>query len=110
VTTAPIRRHIDNAMVKAIVRAFRWREMLESSYATIAEIATAEKPDIVEAIFGGRQPAVVRLAGLMRPFSGGVAGVLSINRAVEGGFSSYGLAVSLRCADHGGTCPKLLFG
>jgi hypothetical protein len=25
VTTVPVRRHIDNAMVKAIARAFRWR-------------------------------------------------------------------------------------
>ncbi|MGZ8403726.1 MAG: hypothetical protein ACXWVR_10810 [Rhodoplanes sp.] len=31
-------------MVKAIARAFRWREMLENGkYATIAEIAAAEK-------------------------------------------------------------------
>ena len=31
-------------MVKAIARAFRWRDMLESGeYATIAEIAAAEK-------------------------------------------------------------------
>ena len=37
VTTAPVCRHIDNAMVKAIARAFRWREMLENGkYATIA--------------------------------------------------------------------------
>jgi hypothetical protein len=44
VTTAPIRRHIDNAMVKAIGRAFRWRAMLENrTHATIAEIAAAEK-------------------------------------------------------------------
>jgi hypothetical protein len=44
VTTAPIHRHIDNAMVKSIARAFRWREMLESGeYATIREIAEAEK-------------------------------------------------------------------
>jgi hypothetical protein len=61
-------------MAKAIARAFRWREMLESgAYATIAEIAVAEKingsyfgrvlrltllaPDIVEAILSGRQSA-----------------------------------------------------
>jgi hypothetical protein len=86
VITAPVRRHIDNAMVKAIARAFRWREMLENgTYATIAEIAAAEKinesyvsrllrltllaPDIVEAILGGRQPAETTLAVLMRPFS-----------------------------------------
>jgi len=44
VTRAPVRRHIDSAMVKAIARAFRWREMLENgTHATIAEIAAAEK-------------------------------------------------------------------
>jgi hypothetical protein len=86
VATAPVCRHIDNAMVKAIARAFRWREMLENgTHATIAEIAAAEKinesyvsrvlrltllaPDIVEAILEGRQPAEVTLAGLMRPFA-----------------------------------------
>ena len=69
-TTAPVRRHIDNATVKAIARAFRWREMLENStHATIAEIAAAETinesyvgrvlrltlpaPDIVEALVDG---------------------------------------------------------
>ena len=77
-TAAPVTRHIDNAMVKAIARAFRWREMLESGeYATIREIATAEKinesyvgrvlrltllaPDIVEAILDGRQPVGLQL-------------------------------------------------
>jgi hypothetical protein len=86
VTTAPVRRHIDSAMVKAIARAFRWREMLENgTHATIAEIAAAEKinesyvgrvlrltllaPDIVEAILGGRQPPAMTLAVLMRPFA-----------------------------------------
>jgi hypothetical protein len=85
VTMAPVRRHVDNAMVKAIARAFRWREMLETStYATIAEIAAAEKinesyvgrvlqltllaPDIVEAILGGRQPAGLQLELLLRRF------------------------------------------
>ena len=84
-TGAVICRRIDNAMVKAIARAFRWREMLENgTHATIAEIAAAEKinesyvgrvlrltllaPDIVEAILGGRQPAEMTLAVLMRPF------------------------------------------
>jgi hypothetical protein len=43
-TSAPVTRHVDNAMVKAIARAFRWRDMLESGkYATIREIAAAEK-------------------------------------------------------------------
>jgi hypothetical protein len=84
-TGAVVSRRIDNAMVKAIARASRWRETLEDgTHATIAEIADAEKinesyvgrvlrltllaPDIVEAILGGRQPAQVTLARLMRPF------------------------------------------
>lgn len=84
-TWAPPRRRIDNAMVKAIARAFRWRKLLETgTHATIVEIAAAEKinesyvgrilrltllaPDIVEAILGGRQPAEMTLAALMQPF------------------------------------------
>jgi hypothetical protein len=60
---------IDNALVKALARAFRWRRMLESGdYGSIADLARAEKigrahvstmpllaPDIVEAILDGRQ-------------------------------------------------------
>ena len=81
-------RGIDNSMVKAVARAFRWREMLENGeYATIAEIAEAEKinesyvgrilrltllaPAIVETIIDGRQPAAITLASLMRPFPTG---------------------------------------
>lgn len=84
-TWAVPNRRIDNAVVKAIARAFRWREMLEDgTHATIAEIATAEKinesyvgrvlrltllaPDIVEAIMVGRQPAEMTLAVLMGRF------------------------------------------
>jgi hypothetical protein len=82
--TTPGRR-IDNAMVKAIARAFRWREMLEmGAHSTVAEIALAEKisesyvgrvlrltllaPDIVEAILIGRQPAKLQLENLLRRF------------------------------------------
>ena len=78
-------RRIDNAMVKAIARAFRWREMLENgTHATIAEIAAAEKinesyvgrilrltllaPDIIEAILNGQQPSEMTLTVLMRRF------------------------------------------
>jgi hypothetical protein len=86
VTAAPVtRRHVDNAMVKAIARAFRWRGMLESGeYATIREIANEEKinetyvgrvlrltllaPEIVEAILNGRQPPGLQLDGLRRQF------------------------------------------
>ena len=76
----------NNAMVKAIARAFRWRKLLENgTYATIAEIAAAEKinesyvgrvlrltllaPDIVEAVLNGRQPTDFTLADLMHPFA-----------------------------------------
>lgn len=75
ITAAPVTRHVDNAMVKAIARAFRWRDMLESgAHATIREIAAAERinetyvgrtlrltllaPDIVEAILSGRMPGL----------------------------------------------------
>ncbi|MFN3347339.1 hypothetical protein [Pseudorhodoplanes sp.] len=85
ISGVPVTRHVDNAMVKAIARAFRWRDMLESGqYATIREIANAEKinesyvgrvlrltllaPDIVEGILHGRQRDVVNLPALMKPF------------------------------------------
>jgi hypothetical protein len=85
-TAVPVSRHIDNAMVKAIARAFRWRDMLEGGgYSTIREIANAEKinetyvgrvlrltllaPDIVEAILVGRQPSGLQLDILMKRFS-----------------------------------------
>jgi hypothetical protein len=84
-TWATPSRRLDNAMVKAIARAFRWRKMLETgTHATIAEIAAAEKinesyvgrvlrltllaPEIVEAILGGRQPAKLQLEDLLRRF------------------------------------------
>lgn len=83
-TPAAASRHTDNAMVKAIARAFRWRRMIEAgSYATIREIATAENinetyvgrtlrltllgPSIVEAILDGRQ-AGLQLDDLMTSF------------------------------------------
>ena len=79
------RARVDNTMIKALGRAFRWRKLLETGvYATVEEIAAAEKintsyvsrilrltllaPEIVEAILDGCQPADMTLAGLMRPF------------------------------------------
>ena len=67
-------------MIKAVARAFRWREMLENgTHATIAEIAAAEKinesyvgrvlrltllaPDIIEVILRGRQQPGLQLEG-----------------------------------------------
>jgi hypothetical protein len=85
---APTKRRPDDALVKALSRAFRWKCMLESGkFATIAELAKCEDiapsyltrvlrltllaPDIVEAILDGRQPAEMTLAALMEPFSVG---------------------------------------
>jgi hypothetical protein len=82
---APPRARIDNAMVKALARAFRWRRMLETgAAATVREIAAAEKinesyvsrvlrltllaPKIVEAIPDGRQAPEMTLPVLMGPF------------------------------------------
>jgi hypothetical protein len=84
--TAPsFSRRIDNSMVKALARAFRWRDLLENgTYATIAEIAESENinetyvgrvlrltllaPRAVELIMDGQHPAKVDLASLMRSF------------------------------------------
>jgi hypothetical protein len=79
----PERPRVDNAMVKALARAFRWRKLLETGvYGTIEELAAVEKinssyvsrvlrmtllaPNIVEAILDGRQPHEMTLAVLMR--------------------------------------------
>jgi hypothetical protein len=79
------RATIDNTMVKAIARAFRWQAMLENgTYGCLDEIGKAERiapsfvsrvirlallaPDIVDAIMDGRQPAHLTLRDLMGPF------------------------------------------
>jgi hypothetical protein len=75
---------VDTALVKAIVRAYRWRQMLESGeYASSTELAEAEEvnasyfsrilrltliaPDIIEAILAGRQPSTLQLDDLLKP-------------------------------------------
>lgn len=80
-----IRKRADPAIVKALARAFRWKQMLEDGrYASISEVATAEKidrgyvgsilrltllaPDVVEAILNGRHPSDLGLARLLRPW------------------------------------------
>ena len=81
----PARPRIDNTLIRALARAFRWKHMLESgSFATVIELAAAEKldrsfvshvlqltllsPDLVEAILDGKQPATLQLQPLMRGF------------------------------------------
>lgn len=79
------RTRIDNTIIKAFARAFRWRKLLETGvHATVEDIAAAGKintsyvsrilrltllaPDIVEMILDGRQPADLTMATLMKPF------------------------------------------
>lgn len=76
---------IDNTLLKALARAFRWKRMLESGdFTTIAELAEREgiapsymtrvmrltllAPDIVDVILDGRQEPEVTLARVMEPF------------------------------------------
>ena len=78
---APIQRRPDDALVKALARAFRWKRMLDSGdFSTIAELAAREgiaatyltrvlrltqlAPDLVESILDGRQPHDLTLESL----------------------------------------------
>jgi hypothetical protein len=81
----PIASRVDNTMVKALSRAYRWRDMLESGdHATVRDLAKAEAidevylgrilrltllaPSIVEEILAGRQPPNLELHDLLKPF------------------------------------------
>lgn len=76
------RPRVDNAMVKALARAFRWHRMFETGkYANLTELAAAEKitlpyltsilrlahlsPDLVAMILDGRQPPELALKVLI---------------------------------------------
>lgn len=79
------RPRVDNAMVKALARAFRWRKMLDTGvHAAIEDLAKAKgigktyvsqvlrltllAPEIVEAILDGRKPAELQLDDLLAGF------------------------------------------
>jgi hypothetical protein len=79
------RPRVDNAMVKALARAFRWRKMLDTGvHATLEDLAKAKgigktyvsgilrltllAPEIIEAILDGRQPAELQLNDLLEGF------------------------------------------
>ena len=76
---------IDNTIIKAVVRAHRWRGMLEANlYASARDLAKAEKineaylgrvlrltllsPAITEAILSGQEPDHLELPDLLKPF------------------------------------------
>lgn len=76
----------DDALLKALVRAHRWRRMLESDqFASVAELSASEKvnhsyvcrllrlnllaPDIVQEILDGTQNPDLELKDLCKPFS-----------------------------------------
>ena len=81
----PIRRKTDDALVKALARAFRWKRMLNSgAFTTINDLAKHERiapsymtrvlrltllaPEIVEAVLDGSLGQEVTLARLLDPF------------------------------------------
>ena len=80
---SPVPTRVDNTMIKALVRAHRWRGMLESNlFASVRELAKAEKinesylcrvlrltllsPTLTEAILNGQQPIGLDLATLLK--------------------------------------------
>jgi hypothetical protein len=81
---APPQPRIDNALLKALARAHRWRRMIESDdYTSITDLAKAEgvnqsyacrilrlsllAPSIVTTILNGRHDSDVMLKQLMKP-------------------------------------------
>jgi hypothetical protein len=82
-TWSPPPPRVDNTLVKALVRAHRWRNMLESNlFASVRELAKAEKinesylcrvlrltllsPTLTEAILNGSQPEGLDLTQLLK--------------------------------------------
>jgi hypothetical protein len=80
----PPQPRVDNALLKALARAYRWRRMIESgNYASITEVAKAEgvnesyacrllrltllAPAVITNILNGRNTADLMLKRLMTP-------------------------------------------
>jgi hypothetical protein len=80
----PRAARIDSTLVKAVVRAHRWRDMLEfGRYSTVRDLAKAESinesylsrvlrltllaPVIIQSILEGQQPVGLELDGLLVP-------------------------------------------
>ena len=79
------RFHVDNVLVKALARGFRWRKLLDNgTYRTIKEIAAKERvdvsyiaevlrltllaPDLVEISLDGRHPPAWQLRRFRKSF------------------------------------------
>ena len=93
----PTQRRPDDALVKALARAFRWKKMLETgNFVTIAELAKTEgiapsymtrvlrltllAPAIVEAILDGKQGPEVTLGRLLKGFPVAWEGQVVLNQ------------------------------
>ncbi|MGZ9219931.1 MAG: hypothetical protein ACXW5W_23200 [Candidatus Binatia bacterium] len=78
---APMRSRPDEALIRAVVRAHRWKRLLEQNkYRSVSELAEDESltrsfvnrllrltllaPDIIEAVLNGRQPKEMQLEDL----------------------------------------------
>lgn len=83
-TPAAPRTQTTTALVKAVVNAHRWQKLLDGvDYATVAELAAAEKvnpsyasrvlrltllaPEVVGAVLDGQHPPTLTLETLLRP-------------------------------------------
>jgi hypothetical protein len=77
---------VDNTIVKALGRAYRWKAMLESGdYSSVTELSSSEKinlsylcrilrltllaPDIVEGLLDGKDHCRLQLSDLLQPMS-----------------------------------------
>jgi hypothetical protein len=82
---SPPPTNIDDTIIKALVRAHRWRSLLEQKiFKSVRDLAKAEKinesylcrvlrltllsPAITEGILSGHQPLELELSDLLRPF------------------------------------------
>lgn len=85
IAAAAPRSNMDNVLVKALARGFRWRKLLDNgTYSTIKELAAKERgdvtyiaevlrltllaPDLVEIILDGRQPSEWQLRRFRKTF------------------------------------------
>src|SRR5687768_16298638 len=101
------RPRVDNAMVKALARAFRWRKMLDTGvHSNLEDLARAKRLapsyvsrllrltllalEIVEAILDGRRPAELQLGELLEGVSGGLD-IPNVRRA-----AAFGIRVALQ--------------